>query len=164
MKLEPKSIFQQRATKTIWSQSPVKKKRSKKLKNVFWKYKMKWWEQICFPIPVHFDEAAHLTYHLINVFSLRRQSNIVTEEVSIPSKLHNSLLFGRRKLLQSVKDDCGGVTIKFPPQDKASDKVRLSYYITRSINRSFNSFYSFIVYRSWFVVHLKTLPKRNNSF
>lgn len=48
----------------------------------------------------------------------------MTEEVTIPSKLHNSLLVGGRKLLQSIKDDCGGVLIKFPPADKGSDKVR----------------------------------------
>ncbi|KAK7600960.1 hypothetical protein V9T40_008401 [Parthenolecanium corni] len=50
-------------------------------------------------------------------------ANIVNEEVSIPVKLHNSLFIGHRKLLQSIKDDCGGVLIKFPPLDKPSDKV-----------------------------------------
>lgn len=49
--------------------------------------------------------------------------NVTQEEVNIPSKYHNYLIGTKGKLIQSIKDDCGGVTIKFPPQDSKSDKV-----------------------------------------
>ncbi|KAL1462767.1 hypothetical protein WDU94_014576 [Cyamophila willieti] len=49
--------------------------------------------------------------------------NVSQEEVNIPYKYHNYLIGTKGKLIQSIKDECGGVNIKFPPQDSKSDKV-----------------------------------------
>ena len=51
-------------------------------------------------------------------------ANVVTAEVTIPAKIHNTMIGSGGKLIQSVMDDCGGVSIKFPPPESKSDKVR----------------------------------------
>lgn len=51
------------------------------------------------------------------------KANITTEEVTIPPKYYNSLIGAGGKLIHSIMEDCGGVSIKFPPADSASDKV-----------------------------------------
>ncbi|BES96901.1 Hypothetical protein domain [Nesidiocoris tenuis] len=53
------------------------------------------------------------------------QNNVVTEDVSIPPKLYNSLIGAGGKIIRSITEDCGGVQIKFPPPDSNSDKVVL---------------------------------------
>ncbi|XP_014294647.1 vigilin [Halyomorpha halys] len=53
------------------------------------------------------------------------QMNIVQEEVAIPPKMYNSLIGAGGKLIRSIEEECGGVSIKFPPQDSKSDKVTL---------------------------------------
>ena len=50
-------------------------------------------------------------------------ANVVTAEVTIPAKIHNTMIGSGGKLIQSVMDDCGGVSIKFPPPESKSDKV-----------------------------------------
>lgn len=52
-------------------------------------------------------------------------SNIVYEKISIPPKFYNSLIGVGGKLIHSIMEDCGGVTIKFPPADSKSDKVKI---------------------------------------
>ncbi|XP_052899322.1 vigilin [Anopheles moucheti] len=50
-------------------------------------------------------------------------SNIVSEEVTIPAKYHLSLIGTGGMLINSIMDECGGVSIKFPNSDAKSDKV-----------------------------------------
>ncbi|KAG5317065.1 VIGLN protein, partial [Acromyrmex heyeri] len=50
-------------------------------------------------------------------------ANIVTEEITIPPKFYNSLIGTGGKLIHSIMEDCGGVTIKFPTAESRSDKV-----------------------------------------
>lgn len=49
--------------------------------------------------------------------------NIVSEEIIIPSKFYNSLIGAKGKLIHSIMEDCGGVSIKFPSADSKSDTV-----------------------------------------
>lgn len=49
----------------------------------------------------------------------------VTDEISIPPKFYNTLIGTGGKLIQSIMEDCGGVTIKFPSSDSKSDKVSI---------------------------------------
>ena len=44
-------------------------------------------------------------------------------EVTIPAKHHNSLIGSKGRLIRSVMDECGGVSIKFPPEGSQSTKV-----------------------------------------
>ena len=55
-------------------------------------------------------------------------ADVVTVEIKIPSKIHNTMIGSGGKLIQSVMDDCGGVHIKFPPSDQNSDKVNNNFY------------------------------------
>ncbi len=50
-------------------------------------------------------------------------ADVVSEEIEVPSKIHNTMIGAGGKLIQSVMDDCGGVSIKFPPPESKSDKV-----------------------------------------
>ncbi|KAF7274690.1 hypothetical protein GWI33_012635, partial [Rhynchophorus ferrugineus] len=51
--------------------------------------------------------------------------NIVSEEITIDPKFYNSLIGVKGKLIHSVMESCGGVTIKFPETDQQSDKVTI---------------------------------------
>ncbi|XP_015598207.1 vigilin [Cephus cinctus] len=53
------------------------------------------------------------------------QANITSEEIVIPPKFYNSLIGTGGKLIQSIKEDCGGVIIKFPTAASQSDKVTI---------------------------------------
>ncbi|XP_008546988.1 vigilin [Microplitis demolitor] len=50
-------------------------------------------------------------------------SNAVEEEVVIPPKYYNFLIGTGGKIIHSIMEDCGGVTIKFPTAESKSDKV-----------------------------------------
>ncbi|ETN61322.1 vigilin [Anopheles darlingi] len=50
-------------------------------------------------------------------------ANIVTEEIVIPAKHHISLIGAGGMLINSIMEECGGVSIKFPSSDSKSDKV-----------------------------------------
>jgi len=52
-------------------------------------------------------------------------ANVVSVDVNIPSKIHNTLIGTGGKLIQSISDDCGGVSIKFPTSNSNSDKVSI---------------------------------------
>jgi len=49
--------------------------------------------------------------------------SIISEELQIPAKFHQSLIGAGGKLIQSIMEECGGVQIKFPPSESGSDKV-----------------------------------------
>lgn len=51
--------------------------------------------------------------------------NIVSEEITIDPKFYNSLIGAQGKLIHSIMEDCGGVTIKFPSAESKSDKVTI---------------------------------------
>ncbi|XP_001361315.2 vigilin isoform X1 [Drosophila pseudoobscura] len=52
-------------------------------------------------------------------------SDIVSEEVQIPPKYYNSIIGTGGKLISSIMEECGGVSIKFPNSDSKSDKVTI---------------------------------------
>lgn len=51
------------------------------------------------------------------------QANIAEVEVSIPAKLHNSLIGTKGRLIRSIMEECGGVHIHFPVEGSGSDTV-----------------------------------------
>uniref|UniRef100_A0A7N6AM64 Vigilin n=1 Tax=Anabas testudineus TaxID=64144 RepID=A0A7N6AM64_ANATE len=53
------------------------------------------------------------------------QANIKETEVTIPAKLHNSLIGSKGCLVRSIMEDCGGVHIHFPSEGSGSDKVTI---------------------------------------
>uniref|UniRef100_A0A8D2MER1 Vigilin n=1 Tax=Zonotrichia albicollis TaxID=44394 RepID=A0A8D2MER1_ZONAL len=46
-------------------------------------------------------------------------------EVSIPSKLHNSLIGAKGRFIRSIMEECGGVHIHFPTEGSGSDTVTI---------------------------------------
>lgn len=52
-------------------------------------------------------------------------ANIITEEIQIPPKYYNSLIGSGGKLISSIMEECGGVSIKFPSSESKSDKVAI---------------------------------------
>uniref|UniRef100_A0A665W5S7 Vigilin n=1 Tax=Echeneis naucrates TaxID=173247 RepID=A0A665W5S7_ECHNA len=54
-----------------------------------------------------------------------RTANITEIEVSIPSKLHNSLIGSKGRLVRSIMEECGGVHIHFPTEGSGIDKVTI---------------------------------------
>lgn len=53
------------------------------------------------------------------------QANITEIEVSIPSKLHNSLIGSKGRFVRSIMEECGGVHIHFPSEGSGIDKVTI---------------------------------------
>lgn len=51
--------------------------------------------------------------------------SIISEEIDIPAKYHQSFIGAGGKLIQSIMEDCGGVQIKFPPSESGSSKVTI---------------------------------------
>ena len=58
-----------------------------------------------------------------NMEMLSEMANIVTKEILIPAKFHNTVIGAGGKLIQSIMAECGGVAIKFPESGSGSDKV-----------------------------------------
>ncbi|RVE73798.1 hypothetical protein OJAV_G00034760 [Oryzias javanicus] len=52
-------------------------------------------------------------------------ANITEIDVSIPSKLHNSLIGSKGRLVRSIMEECGGVHIHFPNEGSGVDKVTI---------------------------------------
>uniref|UniRef100_UPI00358DE364 vigilin isoform X2 n=1 Tax=Myxine glutinosa TaxID=7769 RepID=UPI00358DE364 len=55
----------------------------------------------------------------------KEQTNIKELEVTIPAKLHNSLIGAKGRLVRSIMEECGGVHIHFPSEGSGSDKVTI---------------------------------------
>ncbi|KAL2079597.1 hypothetical protein ACEWY4_025341 [Coilia grayii] len=55
----------------------------------------------------------------------RDLANIKEMEVTIPAKLHNSLIGSKGCLVRSVMEECGGVHIHFPSEGSGSDRVTI---------------------------------------
>lgn len=51
------------------------------------------------------------------------KANVTQTEVNIPHKHHNAVIGAKGRLIRSIMDECGGVSIKFPPEGSNSDKV-----------------------------------------
>ncbi|CAL1268500.1 unnamed protein product [Larinioides sclopetarius] len=51
--------------------------------------------------------------------------NVITQEIMIPAKLHNSIIGTKGRLIRAITEECGGVTIKFPTGGTGSDKVSI---------------------------------------
>lgn len=88
-------------------------------------FRKSWWEKqearkcILGVIP-SFSSLTHSG--LIFQFS---QANLKEAEVSIPAKLHNSLIGSKGSLVRSVMEECGGVHIHFPAEGSGLDKVTI---------------------------------------
>merc|ERR1711970_484606 len=54
-----------------------------------------------------------------------QMANIVSKDISIPAKIHNTVIGAEGKLIQSIMNECGGVAIKFPEANSGSDKVTI---------------------------------------
>uniref|UniRef100_A0A3B4ENV0 Vigilin n=1 Tax=Pygocentrus nattereri TaxID=42514 RepID=A0A3B4ENV0_PYGNA len=52
-------------------------------------------------------------------------ANIMEVEVSIPSKLHNSLIGSKGRFVRSIMEECGGVHIHFPTEGSGIDAVTI---------------------------------------
>ncbi|KAG8508285.1 Vigilin [Galemys pyrenaicus] len=50
-------------------------------------------------------------------------ANIAEVEVSIPARLHNSLIGTKGRLIRAIMEECGGVHIHFPVEGSGSDTV-----------------------------------------
>ncbi|XP_076856033.1 vigilin isoform X2 [Brachyhypopomus gauderio] len=60
------------------------------------------------------------------ILSIQRDlANLKEEEVTIPSKLHNSLIGSKGCLVRSVMEECGGVHIHFPAEGSGVDRVTI---------------------------------------
>jgi len=54
-----------------------------------------------------------------------QMANIVSKDITIPAKIHNTVIGAKGKLIQSIMNECGGVAIKFPEANSGSDKVTI---------------------------------------
>lgn len=54
-----------------------------------------------------------------------QMANIVTKDIMVPAKIHNTMIGAGGKLIQSIMSECGGVAIKFPTSGSGSDKVTI---------------------------------------
>lgn len=52
-------------------------------------------------------------------------ANIVELDIMIPGKFHNAMIGAGGKFIQSISEECGGVSIKFPPPESKSDRVTI---------------------------------------
>uniref|UniRef100_A0A183IEE5 Vigilin n=1 Tax=Soboliphyme baturini TaxID=241478 RepID=A0A183IEE5_9BILA len=52
-------------------------------------------------------------------------SSIVTVEIQIPHKMHSGFISAGGRLIHSISEDCGGVQIKFPPENTHSDCITI---------------------------------------
>ncbi|XP_074988419.1 vigilin isoform X2 [Caretta caretta] len=60
------------------------------------------------------------------ILSIQKELADITEvEVSIPSKLHNSLIGAKGRFIRSIMEECGGVHIHFPTEGSGSDTVTI---------------------------------------
>jgi len=64
-------------------------------------------------------------YTSVALLSSSLQANIKEAEVSIPARLHNSLIGSKGCLVRSIMEDCGGVHIHFPSEGSGSEKVTI---------------------------------------
>ncbi|GAB6018560.1 hypothetical protein CHUAL_000255 [Chamberlinius hualienensis] len=51
--------------------------------------------------------------------------NIITTDIIIPAKFHNSIIGVKGRLIHSIMKECGGVRITFPKEGVGSDKVTI---------------------------------------
>ncbi|XP_071011025.1 high density lipoprotein binding protein a isoform X4 [Oncorhynchus clarkii lewisi] len=62
----------------------------------------------------------------IRILSIQKElANITEMEVSIPSKLHNSLIGSKGRFVRSIMEECGGVHIHFPTEGSGIDTVTI---------------------------------------
>jgi hypothetical protein len=50
-----------------------------------------------------------------------QMANIVSKDIMVPAKIHNTMIGAGGKLIQSIMTECGGVAIKFPTSGSGSD-------------------------------------------
>lgn len=51
--------------------------------------------------------------------------NVIQQDIIIPAKFHNSIIGAKGKLIHSIMEECGGVSIRFPQVGSGSDKVSI---------------------------------------
>lgn len=52
-------------------------------------------------------------------------ANVVQVDIIVPSKFHNYIIGAKGRQIRQIMDECGGVIIKFPPENSGSDKVSI---------------------------------------
>ncbi|RWS27624.1 vigilin-like protein [Leptotrombidium deliense] len=52
--------------------------------------------------------------------------NTTKIDIIIPAKFHNSIIGAGGRVIKQIRDECGGVQIKFPSEDTKSDKVTIT--------------------------------------
>ncbi|XP_055486989.1 vigilin-like, partial [Leucoraja erinacea] len=71
-------------------------------------------------------KKAHCEAARDRILSIQRElANIKEVDVSIPAKLHNSLIGAKGRLVRALMEECGGVHIHFPSEGSGSDKVTI---------------------------------------
>nr|XP_057928790.1 high density lipoprotein binding protein a isoform X2 [Doryrhamphus excisus] len=62
----------------------------------------------------------------VRILAIQKElANITELDVSIPSKLHNSLIGSKGRFVRSIMEECGGVHIHFPSEGSGIDKVTI---------------------------------------
>uniref|UniRef100_A0A4W5RFV7 Vigilin n=1 Tax=Hucho hucho TaxID=62062 RepID=A0A4W5RFV7_9TELE len=62
----------------------------------------------------------------VRILAIQKElANITEMEVSIPSKLHNSLIGSKGRFVRSIMEECGGVHIHFPTEGSGIDTVTI---------------------------------------
>nr|XP_061790425.1 vigilin-like isoform X2 [Nerophis lumbriciformis] len=62
----------------------------------------------------------------VRILAIQKElANITELELSIPSKLHNSLIGSKGRFVRSIMEECGGVHIHFPSEGSGIDKVTI---------------------------------------
>uniref|UniRef100_A0A8C6XU12 Vigilin n=1 Tax=Naja naja TaxID=35670 RepID=A0A8C6XU12_NAJNA len=59
------------------------------------------------------------------ILAIQRELVGVEVDISIPAKLHNSLIGAKGRLVRSIMEECGGVHIHFPSEGSGSEKVTI---------------------------------------
>uniref|UniRef100_A0A670Z7X9 Vigilin n=1 Tax=Pseudonaja textilis TaxID=8673 RepID=A0A670Z7X9_PSETE len=59
------------------------------------------------------------------ILAIQRELVGVEMDISIPAKLHNSLIGAKGRLVRSIMEECGGVHIHFPSEGSGSEKVTI---------------------------------------
>uniref|UniRef100_S4RAX2 Vigilin n=1 Tax=Petromyzon marinus TaxID=7757 RepID=S4RAX2_PETMA len=71
-------------------------------------------------------KKAHCEAAREKVLAIQKElANIKEADVTIPAKLHNSLIGAKGRLVRAIMEECGGVHIHFPSEGSGSDKVTI---------------------------------------
>lgn len=90
-----------------------------------WRFNETWLEELLRSNAPEMSPHKTVCHESFSSCFLFSQANIKEAEVTIPAKLHNSLIGSKGCLVRSIMEDCGGVHIHFPSEGSGSDKVTI---------------------------------------